>query len=267
MSYLRGARNVVTAVSEPRFGNSKDVSILLEWVYYYEVLAQFSLRHWRRTNNDETQNITLEFESTRGNRPLLSQNRERTLSTWALNPLRLLSEVIAAVKSSHSTPTEAVRTRVNELYKEVERATVPGLLASPIPKKDRGTTAKVNAYNLSTLIYLNRATGNNLMPSSNISALVKTGLEMLSLARGCAAPFPLLILGWEARTDEERHRVLDFLSEAETTPPTRDLDCMRHLLHALWTQDDLHAESGLRVDYMESLTALLSSSEIVPPFA
>lgn len=47
--YLRGVKNVVRAAGldalRPQDG---DLAVLLDWVYYHDVLARFSLRHWHR---------------------------------------------------------------------------------------------------------------------------------------------------------------------------------------------------------------------------
>lgn len=47
--YLRGVKNVVRAAGLDTLPpKDSDLAALLDWVYYHDVLARFSLRHWHR---------------------------------------------------------------------------------------------------------------------------------------------------------------------------------------------------------------------------
>ncbi|GAB1319906.1 Fungal-specific transcription factor domain-containing protein [Madurella fahalii] len=46
--YLRGVKHVIQAAGLANIQHDNDLAVLLDWVYYHDVLARFSLRHWRR---------------------------------------------------------------------------------------------------------------------------------------------------------------------------------------------------------------------------
>ncbi|KAK1750991.1 hypothetical protein QBC47DRAFT_417440 [Echria macrotheca] len=48
MVFLRGVKDVIKAAGLNRGRLGVDLAILLDWVYYYDVLAYFSLRYWKR---------------------------------------------------------------------------------------------------------------------------------------------------------------------------------------------------------------------------
>lgn len=48
MKYLRGVKNVIKAARLQDLASHGDLAILLDWVYYHDVLARFTLRHWYR---------------------------------------------------------------------------------------------------------------------------------------------------------------------------------------------------------------------------
>ncbi|KAL1614454.1 hypothetical protein SLS56_012093 [Neofusicoccum ribis] len=235
------------------------------------------MRHWVQpdtvvpTNNALTQvpdylpNASLRLEANAS----MIHPRRPLLNNQVFEPLRLLSEVAAVVLPSRDprAQTDEYKNHVMQLKKEVESAAIANSLDPSLPQARRVAAAKAEIYRLSTLTYLNRATGDNLMQPSEVSTLVDRGFEILGLMRVCERSFPLLILGCEARTDSERLLIMELISETEMAHASRGLDCIRTFLHAIWTQDDLHAEQDLKVDYFEKLAFVISSSEVMPSFA
>ncbi|PQE32570.1 zinc-finger transcription factor protein [Rutstroemia sp. NJR-2017a WRK4] len=63
--------------------------------------------------------------------------------------------------------------------------------------------------------------------------------------------FPLLIIGCEARADEQRMRILQHIERAS-------------ILQQIWVQDDLAVDYEL--DYLNRLDAVISSYQIMPSF-
>lgn len=51
MWFLDGVKYIIELVHldrTDRNGQDSDLSSLLDWVYYYDVMARFGLRHWQR---------------------------------------------------------------------------------------------------------------------------------------------------------------------------------------------------------------------------
>jgi hypothetical protein len=53
MCYLRSAKDMIQAAGLEELQNDSDLDALLDWVYYHDVLARFSLRHWDREFTDK----------------------------------------------------------------------------------------------------------------------------------------------------------------------------------------------------------------------
>jgi len=64
--------------------------------------------------------------------------------------------------------------------------------------------------------------------------------------------FPLLILGCEARTDEDRMVVLDLISGTEQSKSVCTLGNVKSLIQSLWAQDDLTEQELGYVDKVSS---------------
>ena len=92
---------------------------------------------------------------------------------------------------------------------------------------------------------------------------IEKSLLIFSRAATLQRQFPLLILGCEARTDEDRMVVLDLMSRTEKNTGIRNLQCMRGIIQSLWAQDDLAEKE---IGYTEKMRAVLSSSGILPSF-
>jgi len=76
--------------------------------------------------------------------------------------------------------------------------------------------------------------------------------------------FPLLIIGCEARTDEQRMRLLEHIERAMKTSSLRSLHGLQNILQQVWVQDDLAVD--YKLDYLNRLDAVISSYRIMPSF-
>ena len=45
-SYLCGAKKILDATATTLRLYQQDTAVLMDWIYYHEVLSEFSLRHW-----------------------------------------------------------------------------------------------------------------------------------------------------------------------------------------------------------------------------
>ncbi|TKW51987.1 hypothetical protein CTA1_11032 [Colletotrichum tanaceti] len=274
LCYLYSAWRVIESVSLKSFGRVAEGPIMLEWAYYHEVMARFSLRHWRKPDVVDVM---------QRRRPLCPSK----LTSWLpgdrdwwytatgiiqwqrpmehqrmFEPLHLLSEVVAEVlPSTHPTAhTEEYKGTIAQLKKRARDLQVP----TPLDPRTQLAAARSEVFRASTLVYLSRATTDSgLARPLELCLLVDKSLALMQHMSPCERPLPLLILGCEARTDVERLRVLDLVS---STTPERELHYIRMLLHALWTQDDLHAEENVEPDYMEKLSVVFSASSMLPHF-
>lgn len=115
----------------------------------------------------------------------------------------------------------------------------------------------VELYQLATLIYLKRASPDNPREKSRLPEWIERAFEILPLLEHCQWPFPLLILGCEARTDDQRTMILDLISNTERSIPFRKLDSIKMMIQRIWVQNDLVEEE---FNYVQKLGVVLSSA-------
>lgn len=119
-------------------------------------------------------------------------------------------------------------------------------------------------YQIAALIYLTRVSESISGEPRNMQPLLDSVFAEISRMNSCDLQFPLLILGYEARTDEQRIIILDLIQKTEESPTGRMLGCFRNGLKALWVQEDLAADQEFVPNYMDRLSAIISKSRFIP---
>lgn len=124
--------------------------------------------------------------------------------------------------------------------------------------------ATIELLKLAALIYLKRASRNFSGTSPQIDAIVEKAHILLDDLETFNLAFPLLIIGCEARTDEQRMRMLEYIERAMRASTLRSLHGLQNILQQIWVQDDLAVDYEL--DYLKRLDAIISSYQIMPSF-
>lgn len=124
--------------------------------------------------------------------------------------------------------------------------------------------AKMELFKPAALIYLKRASRNFSGTSLQIDAMVERAYILLDSLETFNPTFPLLIIGCEARTDEQRIRILEYIEKEMKTSSLRSLHGLQNILQQIWVQDDLAVDYEL--DYLNRLDAVISSYRIMPSF-
>lgn len=118
-------------------------------------------------------------------------------------------------------------------------------------------------FKLSLLVYLERTLGDSPGQSAKLRKMINKAFSTFSELKALPWRFILLILGCEARSDEDRIVVLDLISRTENSNSVRSLQSMKGTIESLWAQDDLWDQE---LNYTDKFTAVVSSSEILPSF-
>lgn len=148
-------------------------------------------------------------------------------------------------------------------------------ITSVVPLAPQGTSdtmsdsstawvATMDLLKLAALIYLKRASRNFSGTSPQIDAMVEKAHVLLDNLETFNLAFPLLIIGCEARTDEQRMSVLEHIGRAMKTSTLKSLHGLQNTLQQIWVQDDLAVDYEL--DYLKKLDAIISSYQIMPSF-
>ena len=124
--------------------------------------------------------------------------------------------------------------------------------------------ATMELFKLAALIYLKRASRNFSGTYPQIDAMVERAYILLDDLETSNPAFSLLIIGCEARADEQRMRILEHIERAIKTSGLRSLHGLQNILQQIWVQDDLAVDYEL--DYLNRLGAVISSYPIMPSF-
>lgn len=140
----------------------------------------------------------------------------------------------------------------------------PEGVSDTIPNLSTAWASTIELFKLATLIYFKRASRNFSGTSPQIAAMVERTYVLLDDMETFTPAFPLLIIGCEAQTDEQRMKILEHIERAMKTSNLRSLHELRNILQRVWVQDDLAVDYEL--DYLDKLDAIISSYKIIPSF-
>lgn len=118
-------------------------------------------------------------------------------------------------------------------------------------------------FQLALLVYLERSSNSSFGQSPIMRSRLDRAFTILSQLQSIQRQFPLLILGCEARADNNRMVILNLISRTEEASGGRSLDSLKVIIQSLWAQDDL-AEQEL--GYSDKIEAVVSSSSTLPSF-
>lgn len=139
-------------------------------------------------------------------------------------------------------------------------------MSIPIPSTDDDNLDMPNVielFQLASLVYLDRATANMSTHPNRAQQRINRAFAIFSQLISCEWAFPLFILGCEARTDEQRVTILDLISRTEKNSPSQMILTAKDLIQSVWVQNDL--VDG-ELDYLEMMSAIISSRSILPSF-
>jgi hypothetical protein len=123
-------------------------------------------------------------------------------------------------------------------------------------------------YRLATQFYLSAMSASPPAPAtaqlselkSDATAARRDAFALMSKVTTCERQFPLLILGAEATTDEERRIVLDLIARTERKTQIRALKCLREAVKSLWALGDLPADGDMRMSFRDRLAVVAASA-------
>ncbi|KAJ5675523.1 hypothetical protein N7462_008420 [Penicillium macrosclerotiorum] len=265
-SYIIGVKSVIKTFPFDTFKRNSDYSALLDWVYYHDVLSHFSLTHWHQplievpfVDRDES----VEIPSSLGDTDLCMETTYPTQSPFT-TILKLLAEVCDLATKKPPPKSQSKAYDGFKSYLQIIAWRIQSISISDDTIEGSSSMATlVELFQLATLVYLSRTSGNILEPAAETQQRIERAFSIFSQLNSCERQFPLLILGCEARTEVERRTVLDVLSRTEKGASSRSLFLTRRLIQAIWVQDDL---SQGQINYTEKLSAILSCCTILPTF-
>ncbi|KAL8942492.1 MAG: hypothetical protein Q9216_001636 [Gyalolechia sp. 2 TL-2023] len=253
--YLEGVKTVINASSiQTLLQVSSDVTVLLDWLHYHDVLARFSLLHWEKEGVRE-----LPFTPTDHFCPQIS-----SLPPPILSMLDLLSQVWDTVSSSANSPETTDDVHDHKSFVKVLDWRIRSLPIPKVTEDSDDATLMMKLYQLAVLLYLNRSSEGLIVQPMRTQEQLDQAFFILPRLSSCRQQFPIYIIGCESRTDEQRAVVLDVIHRTEKLSSSRSFKHCKQLLQAFWAQDDLAEWNN--ISYRSKLSSTIGLAEIVPAF-
>ncbi|KAI1321683.1 fungal-specific transcription factor domain-containing protein [Xylariaceae sp. FL0255] len=252
--YLDGAKQMIKATKlDDRYDPDPDLAILLEWVYYHDVLTRFASRYWSTRKTEKTDTPSTE------DRVRLSHTTMHSLGI-----IELLSDLFDAISTSPAVMTSAENSSEHKSFLKIIDWKIRNFAVLEMVE-DTTDDALMNAeiYKLAMLVYLSRASDDMLSQAAITQQYIDQAFARFAKMDSCHRQLPLFVLGCEARTDDQRMTVLDLISRSGTRTASRSLEQIKILMEALWAQDDL---SSSEIKYTAKLDYLFSCCRNIPSF-
>ncbi|OAL00555.1 hypothetical protein IQ06DRAFT_221774 [Phaeosphaeriaceae sp. SRC1lsM3a] len=272
VGYISGVKQVIDAFKSHQTDTHSRASIILGWVYYFDVMARFSFRHWRTEqiraianelgfSPDGSQTCALQYLLARASFAQGVPN----ISAHAHPVVVLLAEVTytAMYSSEPGYLTTEYQCRLEHLRSRLEDVS-PKLSEGQdfAPNEANTSETLLELVRLAGMIYLERVSRNLSGPSAKIEAWTRQALNILSGLDLCPCPMALFFIGSEAVRDEDRMTILDIYARMEARPHLQHAMEVRSLIQTAWNQQDL-AEDGA-LDYVHKMNLVMSCRDVVP---
>ncbi|RSL59557.1 hypothetical protein CEP54_007225 [Fusarium duplospermum] len=265
--HIWGAMDTIHAAQLRDVSYENETRHLLDWVYYHGVLSRFAVHHWRH------QSLMQSRPNTRADSPgnqylQLSQYRPTLPSpnpTYAiLSLLAKVCETLVDPRDPQSRYEDYMR-RLRALENRIDSVSVTSTSA----KLSQDAAFAVELYQVATRIYLARASQSPYEPPANLDSLIEAGFSgpQKTCTSGCEHFFPLLILACEARRDDQRVAILNLVERTQRDSRIRTVRGVMDAIQSIWVQQDLHADGDVLVNYLDVMSAGISSTSTIPSFA
>ncbi|UKZ82852.1 hypothetical protein TrVFT333_010652 [Trichoderma virens FT-333] len=257
--YVDGAKHIVQTTGLDERSDQAELNPVLDWIYYLDIMSWFVMRHWRHPStlpHSTTDKISL----SRGKSPLLL-NRPTPIRT-VLEPIAAVCDILVEPHDPRAQATE---------YQNRLRSLESTLINNPVPKttiteSDEGEDVIAELYQLATLIYLFNGSASSFIVDHQLDGLIDRGFYLIRKLNTCQRSFPLLILGSEARNDEERMLLLELIYKTGAKHNDSSLMRIRAGLEMVWSQRDLEADEDEYSDlsYLHRLDTVIGSACTLP---
>ncbi|SPO01863.1 uncharacterized protein DNG_04536 [Cephalotrichum gorgonifer] len=266
--YLTGVKEIIKAARLDILSQDGDVAMLVDWVYYHDVLARFSSRPWHRGTekatlfptcvNSEASETPFFADTTR-----LTDGRASGMQSSALATLGLLSDICDAVLTG---PQSTAPVREEDEHGAFLKILDWRIKRMPVPtatEVDPDASLTAELYRLAMLVYLNWASGDALNQASKTKKHVKQAFAIIPQLASCPRQLPVFIFGCEAHPEDQRAAVLDLIARTERRVSSRSFNYTRLLSQVVWVQDDI---AGRDLNYWDKVSYVISCCTIMPAF-
>ncbi|KAI1611957.1 fungal-specific transcription factor domain-containing protein [Exophiala viscosa] len=245
----------------------QEYSVFLDWIYYHEVLGEFTVRHWKVPYEGCSWAPTARSPRTiNGSSPKM----ENTIGC----PTDVLQLVVhtcrRALVANHSETNHANAgiERMNMLEQNISMVIGNcGPIHIPSATQMDRNMMVADLHRLACLIYVNRTVHCVSGTEFRHRRLVREGILLLTKMVTCQNAWPLFIIACEAVDDAQRLAILDVFEQSRQDRRRRSshIHLIQHMVEAVWNQHDLNVDN--QVDYLTIFNAVVAGVPFMPPFA
>ncbi|KAF2663652.1 hypothetical protein BT63DRAFT_108716 [Microthyrium microscopicum] len=267
--YICSAKQAGNQVFSPDRAYEGDARIILDWLFYHDTLSRFSALHWARSTPGMRECVS---DAQVKQAVRLSGDSSKIISSAGCSAAVL--EAIAGISElaqpkAHGSGLSSFERlmKIDQLERKLQfvKQYVSVDESSEAFPIENAATKIAELYRLAGLIYLNGACRNHAFVSPRAQCDIEAGFNILADLDTCERAFPLLIIGCEARSDEERLLILDILRRTRESRKIGNFALTQQIIEASWAQDDLDPEKAL--NYVEKFDAIMNTYGNLPCFA
>ena len=258
----------------------QEYSVFLDWIYYHEALAEFTVRHWASPYEGcgfapiARSPRAIDGSGSKVNRSLWHFLRHHLILRQVDENIGCPTDVLQLVVHACRRAIVAEPSEVNcanagqALEQNISQAMgaygpIHVKFTTPI---DRNTMVS-DIHRLACLIYVNRAIHCVSGSEFRHRRLVREGILLLTKMITCQNAWPLFIIACEAVDDDQRLAILDVFEQSRQDRRRRSshIHFIQHMVEAVWKQHDLNGEN--QVGWLAILDAVVGGVPFMPPFA
>lgn len=266
--YLCGAKKIAKAVYASTTHYDGELRFLLDWVFYHDALAKFSLRHWTQkcVHAGSCENFRLH------EKPKECPFRGAVVGTMgcSLDLMTIISTICDFVlPGDHlffgSQQHIEILNDLEQQLLSIEQVVLVESLDGFAVDQDRSESI-AELYRLAALIYLNRVARNFPSDAPIVEQLVEDAIFLIEKLGVCERPWPLFVVACEARSDTQRSIIAEAFIATQRYWGFANVRWARQMVEAAWKQDDLHSDQE-EIDSLTRYNAIISAFRVLPTFA
>jgi len=245
----------------------QEYSVFLDWYYYHEALAEFTVRHWALPYKGcgfapiPRSASVIDRSSSKVDESIGCSTDVLELIVYACR--RAMIANFPEIKEENGGMERAVL-----LEKKITKAVGdygPIHIQSATPE-DRNSMVS-DLHRIACLIYVNRAVHRVSGTEFHHKRLVREGIMLLTAMATCQNAWPLFIVACEAVDDNQRLAIIDVFEQSlqDRRRRTSHIHFIQHMVEAVWKQHDLNEDK--QVDYLTTFDAVVGGLPFRPLFA
>ncbi|KAF2730490.1 hypothetical protein EJ04DRAFT_579818 [Polyplosphaeria fusca] len=244
-----------------------DLALILDWVYYYDTLAKFSVRHFDRSTMGAllcAKKKHIQYAE------MNSPDKTYIVPTigCSLEVLSAISAILDTALDYFQPPSESLSNTFDKLERRLKFARqdlrINLLEDASSPHEYQRVKDIAELYRLAGLVYLHRAGRGTATTSYALQTIIDEAFAIMQRLDTCNRTFPLFIISCEARTEAQRAVILGVVQRNAARPLSANTTRVWGFVERFWAQDDLDTEQ--EVDYAAKITAALSRTNSLPAF-